>query len=108
MSDIKLIKLLSGEDLLAEVVAPSHNGFLGKVIVKNPVRVVVMPNKLDPKTPNIGFAPWMEFSDDKEIKINESIVVCVVNPIKEFLTQYQSMFGKLVTPTTSGILLPGA
>ena len=107
MSDIKLIRLLNGEEIIAEVVAPSHNGFLGKLIVKNPVRVVIMPNKLDPKTPNIGFAPWMEFTDDKEIKINDSVVVCVTTPIKEFLTQYQSMFGKVITPTTSGLVLPG-
>jgi hypothetical protein len=108
MSDIKLIKLLNGEELLAEVFPASHNGFLGKMRIKNVVRVVVMPNKLDPKTPNIGFAPWAEFSDDKEFLINDSVVVSVMNPIKEFLTQYQSMFGKIVTPTTSGLVLPGA
>ena len=108
MNEIKLIRLLNGEEIIAEVQAPSHNGFLGKLIVKNAVRVVVMPNKLDPKTPSIGFAPWMEFTDDKEIKINESVVVAVVNPIKEFLTQYQSMFGKVITPTAGGLILPGS
>lgn len=110
MNEVKLIKLLNGEEIIAEVQAQSlsHNAFLGKLIVKNPVRVVVMPNKLDPKTPSIGFAPWMEFTDDKEIKINDSTVVCVANPIKEFLTQYQSMFGKVLTPTTGGIILPGS
>ena len=107
MNEIKLIKLLNGEELLAEVFPQSHNAFMGKLIVKNVVRVVVIPNKLDPKTPSIGFAPWMEFSDDKEVKINEAIIICVTNPVKEFLTQYQSMFGKVVTPTMGGLILPG-
>lgn len=103
MSDIKLIKLINGEELLAEVIDSSYNG---TVLMKNVVRVVVMPNKLDPKTPNIGFAPWAEFTDDKEIEISQTSVLAIMNPIKEFLAQYQSMFGKVVTPT-SGLILPG-
>lgn len=106
MADIKLIKMLNGEELLAEVVPATHNGLLGKTRVRNVVRVVVMPNKLDPKTPNIGFAPWADFSDDKEFLINDSVIVCIMNPIKEFLQQYQGMFGKVITPT-SGLVLPG-
>jgi hypothetical protein len=106
MSEIKLIKMLNGEELLAEVL-PSTN-LLGKTRIKNVVRVVVMPNKLDPKTPNIGFAPWADFSDDKEFLINDAVVVCIMNPIKEFLTQYQGMFGKIVTPAPGGLILPGA
>ena len=105
MSDIKLIKLLNGEELLAEVIDTAYNNYT-TVLMKNPVRVVVMPNKLDPKTPNIGFAPWAEFTDDKEIEISKASVMAIMNPIKEFLNQYQSMFGKVVTPT-SGLILPG-
>lgn len=105
MSDIKLIRLLSGEEIIAEVFPPKFDA-LGKIVIRNPVKVVLIPNKLDPKTPNIGFAPWMEFTDDKEIKLNENTVVCVTTPIKEFLNQYQSMFGKVITPT-SGLVLPG-
>lgn len=99
---VKLIKLITGEELLAEIM-PS-----GEMIckMKNPVRVIVMPNKIDPKTPNIGFAPWAEFSDEKEFLVDKSHVLCIMTPIKEFVNQYNSMFGGLVVPT-SNLIMPG-
>ena len=100
--NIKIVKLLTGEEILAKVLPSSDY----VVIMENPVRIVVMPNKIDPKTPNIGFAPWAEFSDDKTFTIDKSHVVAIMTPIKEFVNQYNTMFGKLVTPQ-SGLILPG-
>ena len=97
----QIIKLITGEELLAEVVGDDT-----MVRVKNPVRIVVMPNKIDPKTPNIGFAPWAEFSDDKEFTLDKSHIVAIMTPIKEFVNQYSSMFGGLVVPK-SNLILPG-
>ena len=100
--NIKIVKLLTGEEILAKVLPSSDH----VVIMENPVRIVVMPNRIDPKTPNIGFAPWAEFSDDKEFVVDKSHVVAIMIPIKEFVNQYNTMFGKLVTPQ-SGLILPG-
>lgn len=99
--NIKIIKLLTGEELLAKVL-PSSNEV---VKMENPVRIVVMPNKIDPKTPNIGFAPWAEFSDDREFVIDKSHVLAIITPIKQFVDQYNTMFSKIVTPQ-SGLILP--
>lgn len=99
---VKIIKLINGEELLADVVNPNFD----PITIKNPVRIVVMPNKIDPKTPNIGFAPWAEFSDDKEITIDKHHVVAIMTPIKEFVNQYNSMFGGLVVPS-SNLIMPG-
>lgn len=100
-ANVKILRLITGEELLAEVLEQGN-----PVMIKNPVRVVVMPNKLDPKTPNVGFAPWAEFSDDKEFSIDKSNIVAIINPIKEFINQYNSMFGGLVVPK-SNLILPG-
>lgn len=99
---IKIIKLITGEELLGEILPSSE------VIckVKNPVRIVVMPNKIDPKTPNIGFAPWAEFSDDKEFILDKSHVLAIMTPINEFVNQYNTMFGGLVVPK-SNLIIPG-
>ena len=99
---VKIIKLLTGEDILAEV--PLEN--VDPLVIKNPVRIIVMPNKIDPKTPNIGFAPWAEFSDDKTFTLDKANIIVIMNPIKEFIQQYNSMFGGLVLPT-SNLLVPG-
>lgn len=99
--NVSILKLLNGDELLAEIVLNGPN----TVNIKNPVRIVVMPNKIDPKTPNIGFAPWADFSDDKTFTIDKSHVICIMSPIKQFVDQYNSMFGKIVTPQ-SGLILP--
>jgi hypothetical protein len=101
---VQLVRLISGEELLGKIM-PSGSEI---VKIQNPVRVIVMPNKIDPKTPNVGFAPWAEFSEDKSFDIDKRHVLCIMNPVKEFINQYNSMFGGLVLPTNSNLLVPGA
>lgn len=104
-ANIKIIKLITGEELLAEVTISSP--IPTSITLKNPVRIVVMPNKVDPKTPNVGFAPWAEFSEDKTFDLDKAHILAIINPIKEFVNQYNSMFGGLVVPS-SNLILPGA
>jgi hypothetical protein len=100
---VQIVRLLTGEDLLGQVM-PSSFDILK---IQNPVRVVVMPNKLDPKTPNVGFAPWAEFSEQKFFEIDKRHVLCIMEPIKEFTNQYNTMFGGIVVPSSS-LIIPGA
>ena len=102
-ANVKILKLITGEELLGEMLP----GGPSVCEIKNPVRIVVMPNKMDPKTPNVGFAPWAEFSDQKTFIIDKSHVLCIIDPITEFVNQYNSMFGGLVLPT-SNLIKPGA
>ena len=99
---VKIIKLITGEEILADC----GKTFDTLIDIKNPVRIIVMPNKIDPKTPNIGFAPWAEFSDDKEFTLDKSHIVAIMTPINEFVNQYNSMFGGLVVPK-SNLIIPG-
>lgn len=99
--NIKLVRLINGEEILCEVV--SDVGF--QVTVKNPLRVVVIPNKSTPNSPTVGLAPWAEFSDDEAFLLEKSHVLAIMNPVKEFVSQYNSTFSGIITPT-SGLLLP--
>ena len=106
--NIKIIKLLTGEELIAKVL-PSSNDV---VKLENPVRIVVIPPdprmQFDPKkSANIGLAPWAEFTDDREFVLDKSHVLAIMNPIKEFVNQYNTMFGGLVVPTNN-LILPGS
>ena len=103
VQNVKILKLITGDELLGEVIDYHIDD---TILLKNPVRIVVMPNKMDPKTPNIGFAPWADFSEDKTFTIDKSHVLATMNPIKEFLNQYNNMFGGLVVPS-SNLILPG-
>jgi hypothetical protein len=100
-ANVKILRLVTGEELLGEVLDLNNT-----IQIKNPVRIVVMPNKIDPKTPNVGFAPWADFSDDKTVTLDKSHIIAIMSPIKEFVNQYNSMFGGLVVPT-SNLIMPG-
>ena len=96
-ANVKILKLITGEELLGEMLP----GGPSVCSIKNPVRIVVMPNKMDPKTPNVGFAPWAEFSNQNTFIIDKSHILCVIDPITEFVNQYNSMFGGIVLPTSN-------
>lgn len=104
---IKIVRMLNGEDLLGDILDKPGGSSAKEVWIKNPVRIVVMPNKIDPKTPNVGFAPWAEFSEDKTFTLDKDHIICIMEPIKEFVKQYNSMFGGIVVPS-SNLILPGS
>ena len=99
-TNIKNVRLLGGEDLLGEVVTETDN----TITLKNPVRVMLVPNKADPKQPSIGFAPYCEWSTDKEVVINKSLVVTKLNPVPEFINQYNAVFGGIQVPSNKLIV----
>ena len=99
---VKYIKLLNGEELLAET---TRDGNLIKL--KNIVRLVIIPSKVDPKNPSIGLAPWAEFSEDREVELDKSHVLAIMTPVKEFVVQYNSMFGGIIPADTPKLILPG-
>jgi hypothetical protein len=103
--NVKLIRLLTGEELIAEMITDNDDDNL--VVIKNPLRILVIPAKSTPQNPTVGFAPWMEFSEDKTFELDKSHILCIMNPMREFLNQYNSAFGGIITPTTSSIILPG-
>lgn len=103
MANVKLIKLLTGEDIIADVVEDADT-LSTEVVVKNPVRVVMIPSRVDPEKPQIGLAPWAQFSDDKQFTLDKFHIVTIMTPIKEILTHYNSLFGGIVVPQSSLIL----
>jgi hypothetical protein len=100
--NLKLLKLISGEEIFGEV---TENG--NEVTIKNPVRVIIVPSKANPQSPTVAFGMWAEFSEEKEFTIHKAHVIVMMNPVKEFVNNYNSMFGGIVTPS-SKLILPGA
>jgi hypothetical protein len=98
-TNVKYIKLLNGEELIAEVVTEDL-----KTVIRNPIRLVIMPSRNDPKNPQVGLAPWAEFSDDKEIVLDRSHILAIMTPIQEIVNQYNSIFGGIVAPSSKLIL----
>ena len=100
-ANVTLIKFLGGEEIIAEVVSDS-----GTVLsVKNAVRIVVIPDKMDPKSPQVGLAPYLQFSDTKELSFNKALIVTTATPLTDFINQYNSLFGGIQL-ATSKIITP--
>jgi len=100
--NLRLIRLISGEELMAEVLSETTTD----ITIKNPIRVVIVPSKTSAATPTVGFAPWIEFSDEKEFTIHKAHVIVTPKPVQEFINQYNTMFGGIVAPT-SKLIIPG-
>ena len=100
-ANVKLIKFLGGEEIIAEVLSDEATS----LVVKNAVRIVVIPDKIDPKSPQVGLAPYLQFSDSKELTFNKALVVTTAEPLTDFINQYNSLFGGIQL-ATSKIITP--
>jgi hypothetical protein len=98
MSDIKCVKLITGEDVIADY---SVND--GIVKLENPVQVSMVPSRSSGQ-PNFGFIPFPLVSNDKVIYINSDKIVFVCEPAEEFLVQYNSLFSNIIAPTQNLII----
>ena len=95
MNNIKLVKLLTGEDIIATIL-PSTDKV---VVMKNPVRIVIMNEKA-------GFVKWAELSPDTEFTLDKFHVVAVMSVHKQLLEQYMRMTSQIIPATVSSLVMP--
>lgn len=99
MSGVKLVRLLSGEELLTEVQYDDGN----KIALKNPVLLIVLPPQQEGGKPSISIAPWAVLADQNvlrkgELEINRNVVVYITDPSPQLENEYRVAFGKLIVP----------
>ena len=87
MSDIRLVKLKSGEELIGDVTVIS-----GDVIISNPCQLMSTEQ-------GIGFVPWPHFSKHDNVTVKMDWVICITQPVNAARDAWNSKFG-------SGIILP--
>ena len=97
MKDIKLIRLITGEEIVAEVVDWSD----GMMTVKNALCVI-------PHQDQIGFAPWATVIDPDfpEIALDMKHVIYSVAVVPQVVEQYNKIFNTsdIITPDKQLIL----
>ena len=91
---LKIIRFLTGEEIIGEVVGETDT----TIDVKNALRIVMIPTKTQGATPQIGLAPFLQWSDDKVLTMNRGCVITMATPIEDFVNQYNSAFGGIVVP----------
>lgn len=99
-ASIKLFKLINRDEILAEVLSETDS----VVKIKNPVRVVVVPSKVSAQNPQVAFAPWGEFTEQKEFTVHKAHIIVSMEPMTDFINNYNSMFGGVVLPQSKLIM----
>ena len=97
MLDVKLIRIVTGEEIIAELVSQDDD----TITVKN--GLVVLPN-----ANGVGFAQWATVidPDNPEVTMKQQHIVYVCAVQEDVSKKYNEMFGsKLVTPSSKKLIV---
>ena len=94
---VKLVRLKSGEDIIADIMAESAE----IVKIKNPAMLMPMSDGRGNQV-QVGLAPWMPFSEAKEFELPRDWVLLTTEPAQDIVNNYNQVFGTgIVVPTVS-------
>ena len=99
MSNIQIIKLTTGEDLIGGV---SDTEIDGKVflVIDKPALIMMMPKPGNENEFGVGLAPYAPFAKAHKVPVFPAHIVSVYDPAEEILNAYNSKFGAgLVMPS---------
>ena len=92
---IKLIRMWSGEDVIADVIEENEY----TITIENPI--VAVPSQ---QAGQIAFAPWSPLLEKDELEVVRRYIVYIANPQEEIVEQYNLMYGKIQKPTKKLII----
>ena len=99
MSNIQIVKLTTGEDIMGDVESQEVEGKEGFLLINKPAIIMMMPKPGSDTDFGVGLAPYAPFSKDHKVPIFPTHVVSIYDPGKEMLNSYNSKFGSgLVQP----------
>ena len=97
MIEVKLIRVITGEEIIAELVDWSD----GMITVKN--GLVVLPS-----AQGVGFAPWATVisKDEPEITVKKTFIVYIAAVQDDVANKYNEMFGsKVIVPESKKLIV---
>jgi hypothetical protein len=98
--NIQGIKLVTGEEVIADISVTEQ----GQLALKNAVQLRLAPPKIAGGAPQMGFAPFPAFSQQKQdevILVEPLHVVYHYTPATDISDNYNQMFGSgIITPPT--------
>jgi len=97
MSEVKIVRLTSGEELIAKTEETKTT-----ITLKKPA--ILIPAGKD----QLAFGQWLPYADIKDgIEISKDYVVFVVAPMDEMAQQYDQAFGSGLIVPKNDIATPG-
>src|SRR5210317_386856 len=92
MSDVKILRLSTGEDIIAKVLDKNTE----QTKLNKPF--VIIPHQQGPGKPvQLMMTLYSPYSKNDEVEIKSNVVVSMVEPKEEILSSYQQNTGSIVT-----------
>ena len=95
MSDVKLLRLTSGEEIMGEVdhkLEELIHGLAEPVYtITDPAVLRWVPREDDPKVPRLVIASLIPHSDETSVTIHERHVLFEIAPVEELISEYNSV-----------------
>ena len=92
MSDVKVIRLSTGEDVIAKVDEGSE-----KVTLDKPI--VIIPQQMGPGTPvQLMMSLYNAFGKGEKVEVAKDKVVFMTEPKDEIKNSYEQNTSKIITP----------
>jgi hypothetical protein len=99
MSNIKCLKLISGDEVIADI----DEGIEGLVILKKPLQIMMIPNQNNQF--GIGLAPFCPYAKDDMVPLRSGAIITIFDPETGMLNEYNTRCGSgLVVPESKIIL----
>tara|TARA_X000000368_G_scaffold110881_1_gene86284 strand:- start:3169 stop:3519 length:351 start_codon:yes stop_codon:yes gene_type:complete len=98
MSNIQIVKLTTGEDIIGDVTESEIDG-RGFLVIEKPAIIMMMPKPGSETEFGVGLAPYAPFAKDAKVPVFPAHVVSLYDPSKEMLNSYNKQFG-------SGLIQP--
>ena len=96
MSNVKLIRLTSGEEVIAKVVEETNGTFQ----VNKPA--IILPAGQG----RLALVPWMPYAETDTMVIPEKVVAFSIDPKIDLVNEYTSMTTGLVVPDKKAVAGP--
>ena len=93
MSDVKIVRLQTGEDVISKV----SKDTMGNYEFDKPF--VIIPTQSAPGQPvQLMMTPYSPYSKTEKVMIRDDKIVSMVDPKEEILASYQANTSRILTP----------
>lgn len=94
--NVKLIRMWSGEDVIADLV----RDLTDNIIIRNPIVAVPAGNG------QMGFAPWSPLlkGKDVDLEVTKKYIVYITEAQEQIVEQYEEMFSVIKAPSKKLIM----
>jgi hypothetical protein len=96
MSDVKIIRLQTGEDVIGKIVKKDND------ITQFNKAFVIIPHQKAPGQPvQLMMTPYMPYAKEDTIEISTNKIVTIVDPKEEILSSYKKNTSSILTPNSN-------